>query len=161
MSTLVDVRSHTSNKRQVFFDQNLIGELVAPDPEKSNECYVYFVAPTGQTFPFPARTRVIDALVDLLHAAAQYRYDAHPVRLTSHGGTENTGIHIVECPTCQQNGGLGHWTYQSRDEATEQASRDHQDTTGHAARIVNIAEPLVLSHLPAYAAQEQANSRAG
>jgi hypothetical protein len=105
---------------------------------------VYFVAPTGQTFPLPARTRVIDALVDLLRAAAQYRYDAHPVRLTSLVDTDDAGIHIVECPTCQQNGGLGSWTYRSSDEAREKASRDHQATTGHTAQIVDVAKPLVF-----------------
>lgn len=122
---------------------------------------MYFVAPTGQTFPFPDRTQVIDALVDLLRAAAGYRYDAHPVRLTSHGDTDNAGIHIVECPTCQQNGGLGSWTYRSSDEAREKASRNHHATTGHAARFVHVAEPLVLSHLPAYATQDHRMPRAG
>jgi hypothetical protein len=144
MSALVDVRPYGSNTRRVFFDQTLIGELVAPDTDKPNRFLVYFVAPTGQTFPFPAQTRVIDALVDLLGAAAQYRYDAHPVRLTSLVDTDDAGIHIVDCPTCQQNGGLGSWTYRSGDEAREKASRDHQATTGHAARIVDVAEPLVF-----------------
>jgi hypothetical protein len=131
----------------VFVSGNLIGELVRPADTGPGalgpELYVYFVAPTLDTFLLPSCTGLTEALALLLTAAKDYRYQPHPVGLTHrHVPAAGKVMYVGICPTCVRAGGPDMWTYDTLADAQSMLLADHHNTTGHHAQFDATPQPL-------------------
>lgn len=160
MDAVVAVVDHNSFSRWVFYQGERIGIISTYDQERPTDYHVQFVAPTGETFTFPKRHNLTYSLGDLLRAAAEFEYTAHPVLFRPHRGAKDGWV-TVHCPTCHHYGGLSGTNYPTVDKAMANLSRDHWKVVGHSARRVTEKIVLAPALRPVLAEEPRGVARAG